>query len=74
MTITSLLFLTFLATYAIALDYTNQAAWPVTCTTNLTRQSPIDIPCKDFINTCPSHISYQLYWDDPVSSFGGSTY
>ena len=34
-------------------DYSNQQNWPGKCQ-NGQLQSPIDIPCKDFIIKCPS--------------------
>lgn len=55
-------------------DYANQGTWTGSCNTNPTRQSPIDIPCADFINACPSVPTYQTYWNDPTSIFGASTY
>lgn len=39
-----------------SVDYSNQAAWAGSC--KGTRQSPIDIPCSDFINACPSLPTY----------------
>lgn len=64
----------FAVILAAAADYDNQAAWTGTCTGNVTRQSPIDVPCMDFITTCPQHINYQVYWNNPQNSFGGSTF
>jgi len=54
-------------------DYNSQATWGGSCNIGV-RQSPIDIPCSDFINACPSVPTYQTYWNDPISNFGGSTY
>lgn len=57
----------------LAVNYNDQAAWNGTCSGAVTRQSPIDIPCEDFITTCPKHIKYQVHWDNPVTTLGGST-
>jgi carbonic anhydrase len=54
-------------------DFNNQGTWEGTCNINPTRQSPIDIPCFDHINKCPSLPTYKTYWNDPTSSFGAST-
>lgn len=55
-------------------DYSNQGSWSGQCNdANSKRQSPIDIPCKDFIQVCPSNITYKVHWENPVGSFGGST-
>ena len=47
------------------LDYADQSTWPPTCTQSSTNQSPIDIPCKEFITLCPSSIKYEVYWNSP---------
>ena len=54
-------------TFCLDYSYSNQTAWTGSCTNNPTRQSPIDIPCADFINACPSLPTYQTYWNDPIS-------
>ena len=69
------LFLSALIVTALCnLDYTNQSSWDGNCNVNTGRQSPIDIPCQDFIVKCPSNIKYQVHWDNPITTFGGSTY
>lgn len=49
--------LLFSCAFCAAADYSNQAGWSGDCNTG-TRQSPIDIPCKDFIQVCPARINY----------------
>ena len=75
MTISQLLLSTLIFIFvSCSLDYTDQSNWGYDCITNTGRQSPIDIPCQDFIVKCPSNIKYQVHWDNPMTTFGASTY
>lgn len=55
-------------------NYNSQGTWGGQCNNaDSKRQSPIDIPCKDFIQICPSNITYKVHWENPTGMFGGST-
>ena len=54
-------------------SYVHQEEWTGQCQTG-NQQSPIDIPCQDFITACPARKNYQIYWKDPYANFGGSTH
>jgi len=73
-----LICLQFLVLFAAAADagawkYSDQANWDGQCPNNI-RQSPIDIPCQQYLKVCPPGKGYQVYWKNPQITFGGSTY
>jgi hypothetical protein len=53
--------------------YLNQTDWGGSCNDNQL-QSPIDIPCQQYLNVCPAAKGYQIYWQNPVVQFGASPY
>lgn len=70
-----LIFLQLLLLFASASSwsYLDQANWDGQCKNNI-QQSPIDIPCEQYLNVCPPGKGYQVYWQNPQLTFGGSTY
>jgi carbonic anhydrase len=54
-------------------NYTDQTNWGSSCN-NLGYQSPIDIPCEQFLTVCPPAKSYQIYWKEPMMQFGASPF
>ena len=74
MKISEILFcLVFLLTLANCYDYLNQANWTGSCN-DWGNQSPIDVPCQQYLNVCPPAKGYQVYWQNPVMQFGASHY
>lgn len=65
--------LALLLTVVNCIDYLDQTNWSGSCN-NIGNQSPIDIPCQNYLNVCPSAKGYQVYWQNPVMQFGGSHY
>jgi carbonic anhydrase len=54
-------------------NYLDQTNWSGQCNDNQL-QSPIDIPCQQYLNVCPPAKGYQTYWQNPLISFGASPY
>lgn len=55
------------------IDYLNQNSWSGSCNEGA-NQSPIDIPCQQYLNICPPAKGYLVYWQNPVLQFGASHY
>lgn len=53
--------------------YADQTNWGGSCN-DAVFQSPIDIPCQQYLNVCPPAKNYQVYWQNPMMQFGGSIY
>jgi len=64
--------LLLLVVSAASANYLDQVNWDGQCKNNI-RQSPIDIPCEQYLNKCPPGKSYTVYWKNPQLTFGGST-
>lgn len=62
------------AAAAPRIDYSDQTTWTGSCNVAGNYQSPVDIPCDQFITSCPPNKNYQIYWQNPLVTFGNSTY
>jgi carbonic anhydrase len=56
-----------------AINYMDQTNWGGSCN-DIDYQSPIDIPCEQYLMTCPPAKNYQVYWQNPMMQFGASPY
>jgi carbonic anhydrase len=69
----SLLIVIFFTITFSQLDYTDQTTWTGSCNVGV-RQSPINVPCGQYVNTCPAGKQYQIYWKNPLVAFGNSSF
>jgi carbonic anhydrase len=59
-------FIIFLILPALSFDYNDQAHWgdiSATCSTGKS-QSPINVPCQEYVTVCPSSKQYEIHWNN----------